>query len=91
MDRTGHRDVKSLHAYQKETGREHEAVSDLLQGSKSMFTRGAGPKWIRPYPGTDHFCSHGNRNGAKTRPAVLEVQLSDLIGNGLTVWLVGPV
>ena len=24
-----------------------------------LCSHGTGPKWIRPYPGTDHFCSHG--------------------------------
>ena len=24
-----------------------------------LCSQGTGPKWIRPYPGTDHFCSHG--------------------------------
>ena len=41
-------------------------------------------------------CLHGDRsisdrNGSKTGPAFLEVQFSDLIGNGLTVRLAGPV
>ena len=41
-------------------------------------------------------CLHGDgsiwdRNGSKTGPAFLEVQFSDLIGNGLTVRLADPV
>ena len=24
-----------------------------------LCSHGTGPKWIRPYRGTDHFCSHG--------------------------------
>ena len=24
-----------------------------------LCSHGTGPKWIRPYPGTDYFCSHG--------------------------------
>ena len=47
MDRTGHRDVKSLHAYQRETRRQREAVSDLLQGSKSSFLEGPTPKNVK--------------------------------------------
>ena len=27
--------------------------------SLRLCSHGTGPKWIRPYPGTDHFCSHG--------------------------------
>ena len=23
-----------------------------------LCSHGTGPKWIRPYPGKDHFCSH---------------------------------
>ena len=43
MDRTG----QSLHAYQRETSREREAVSDVLQGSKSSFLEGSLPKNIK--------------------------------------------
>ena len=42
MDRTG----QSLHAYQRETSREREAVSDVLQGSKSSFLEGSPPQKI---------------------------------------------
>ena len=29
------------------------------QAKLRLCSHGTGPKWIRPYPGTDHFCSHG--------------------------------
>ena len=47
MNSTGHRDVKSLHAYQRETGREGEAVSEVLQRSKSSFLEGSPPKSLK--------------------------------------------
>ena len=47
MDRTGHRDVKCLHAYQRESGREREAVSDVLQNSKCSFLEGSTPKNVK--------------------------------------------
>ena len=43
----GHRDIKSLHAYQRETGREHETDTDVLQGSKSSFLEGSPPKNVK--------------------------------------------
>ena len=47
MDRTGHRGVKSLHAYQRESGGACEAVSDVLQGSKSSFLEGSSPREVK--------------------------------------------
>ena len=44
MDHMGHRDVKSLYTYQRESGREREAVSDVLQGSKRSPFRGLSKK-----------------------------------------------
>ena len=48
------------------------------------------PKGTGPgvYTVTDPF---GTGTVSKTGPAFLEVQFSDLIGNGLTVRLAGPV
>ena len=43
-DRTGHRDVKSLHVYQRERG----AVSDVLQGSKNTYLEGSPPEMLKP-------------------------------------------
>ena len=37
MERTGHRNVKSLHKYQRVSSKEQEAVSDVLQLSKKSF------------------------------------------------------
>ena len=37
MERTGHRNVKSLHEYQRVNSKEREAVSDVLQLSKKSF------------------------------------------------------
>ena len=37
MERTGHRNVKSLHEYQRVSSKEREAVSDVLQLSKKSF------------------------------------------------------
>ena len=37
MERTGHRNVKSLHEYQRFSSKEREAVSDVLQLSKKSF------------------------------------------------------
>ena len=34
MERSGHRSVKSLHAYQRVTKREKEMISDVLQGNQ---------------------------------------------------------
>ena len=48
-------------------------------------SKGTGPG---VYTVTDPF---GTETVPKTGPAVLEVQFSDLIGNGLTVRLAGPV
>ena len=33
-------------------------VRSVLHKSLRLCSHGTGPKWIRPYPGTDHFCSH---------------------------------
>ena len=37
MERTGHKNVKSLHEYQRFSSKEREAVSDVLQLSKKSF------------------------------------------------------
>lgn len=37
MERTGNRNVKSLHEYQRVSSKEREAVSDVLQLSKKSF------------------------------------------------------
>ena len=37
MERTGYRNVKSLHEYQRVGSKEREAVSDVLQLSKKSF------------------------------------------------------
>ena len=37
MERTGHRNVKSLHEYQRVSSNEREALSDVLQLSKKSF------------------------------------------------------
>ena len=37
MERTGHRNVRSLHEYQRVSSKEREAVSDVLQLSKKSF------------------------------------------------------
>lgn len=47
MNRNGHRDVKSLHDYQRESGREREAVCDVLQGSKSSFLDKSPQKMLK--------------------------------------------
>ena len=47
MNRNGHRDVKSLHDYQRESGRECEAVCDVLQGSKSSFLDKSPQKMLK--------------------------------------------
>ena len=48
MERTGHRNVKSLQEYQRVSSKEQEAVSDVLQLSKKSFleedTREPPPK-----------------------------------------------
>ena len=33
-----------------------------------LCSHGTSPKWIRPYPGTDHFCSHGTVPLINVRP-----------------------
>lgn len=47
MNRKGHRDVKSVHDYQRESDREHEAVCDVLQGSKSSFLDKSPQKMLK--------------------------------------------
>ena len=47
MDCNGHRDVKSLHDYQRESGREREAICDVLQGSKSSFLDKSPQKMLK--------------------------------------------
>ena len=47
MNRNGHRDVKSLHDYQRESSREREAVCDVLQGSKSSFLAKSPQKMLK--------------------------------------------
>lgn len=47
MNRNGHRDVKSLHDYQRESGREREAVCDVLQRSKSSFLDKSPQKMLK--------------------------------------------
>ena len=37
----------NLHAYQRESSREREAVSDVLQNSKSSFLEGSSPKNVK--------------------------------------------
>ena len=55
-----------------------------------VYTGTDPPKGTGPgvYTVTDPF---GTETVPKTGPAILEVQFSYLIGNGLTVWLAGPV
>ena len=55
---------------------------DLIHMVMSLSCR-VCPHW------TLRLCSHGT--GSKWFRPFLEVQLSDLIGNGLMVWLAGPV
>ena len=33
-----------------------------------LCSHGTGPKWILPYPGKDHFCSHGTVPLINVRP-----------------------
>ena len=47
MDRTGHRDVKSLHAYQRETGREREVVYNTRHRDQEFISRGITPKNVK--------------------------------------------
>ena len=47
MDRTGDRDVKSLHALQRQSGRGREAVSYVEQGIKSSFLEGSPPRKVK--------------------------------------------
>ena len=61
------------------------------QNTRCSFQNGAEvPKGTGPgvYTVTDPF---GTGTVPKTGPAFLEVQFSDLIGNGLKVRLAGPV
>ena len=53
---------------QKNTGVENFRPKKIRRTPCQVYTQvphlgncshGTGPKWIRPYPGTDHFCSHG--------------------------------
>ena len=44
MERTGHRNVLSLHTYQRESAKEREAFSDVLQGVKESFLVPEPPK-----------------------------------------------
>ena len=37
MERTGHRNVSSLHMHQRKSAKEREAFSDVLQGVKELF------------------------------------------------------
>ena len=48
MGQTRHRDVKSLHAYQRKSGREREVVSNVIQGSKSSLLGGCARKMLKP-------------------------------------------
>ena len=44
--------------YYFEYGRQRP-IAFSFSFSLKLCSHGTGPKWIRPYPGTDHFCSHG--------------------------------
>ena len=44
MERTGYRNVSSLHTYQRERAKEREAFSDVLQGVKESFLVPEPPK-----------------------------------------------
>ena len=75
----------------KGTGPGVYTVTDPPKGSDpGVYTVTDPPKGTGPgvYTVTDPF---GTGTVPKTGPAFLEVQFSDLIGNGLTVRLAGPV
>ena len=75
----------------KGTGPGVYMVTDPPKGTgPGVYTVTDPPKGTGPgvYTVTDPF---GTETVPKTGPAFLEVQFSDLIGNGLTVWLAGSV
>ena len=75
----------------KGTGPGVYTVTDPPKGTDpGVYTVTDPPKGTSPgvYTVTDPF---GTGTVPKTGPAFLEVQFSDLIGNGLTVRLAGPV